>query len=97
MTAHAFARSTYTGGIRLDPSRDSSSSELSTSTGSTEVTHLQELLQEGLDDLEDANLGIAAWHSHRRSGEPTISLDQVMGNLGLDVGAGMPWLISRSR
>jgi len=36
-----------------------------------------------MDDLEDAYLGALALEAHHRSGEATIPLDQVMGNLGL--------------
>ena len=45
--------------------------------------YLQELIEQGMDDLEDAYLGALALEAHHRSGEATISLDQVMGNLGL--------------
>lgn len=46
--------------------------------------YLRELIEAGLDDLEDAYLGAAALEAHRRSGEATIPLDQVMRNLGLE-------------
>jgi RHH-type rel operon transcriptional repressor/antitoxin RelB len=85
MTAQAFAETPCVEGLPLDPSIDMRLSQLSTNTGRTKVSHLQELLEEGLDDIEDARLGATAMELHRQSGEPSIPLDQVMRNLGLDV------------
>jgi len=46
--------------------------------------YLRELIEQGLDDLEDAYLGAAALEAHRRSGEPAIALDALMEDLGLE-------------
>jgi RHH-type rel operon transcriptional repressor/antitoxin RelB len=43
----------------------------------------RELIEQGMDDLEDAYLGAVTLEAHHRSGEATIPLDQVMRNLGL--------------
>jgi len=54
-------------------------------TGRSKVFHLRELVEQGMDDLEDSYFGAAALKAHRRSGEATIPLDQVISNLGLEI------------
>jgi RHH-type rel operon transcriptional repressor/antitoxin RelB len=49
-----------------------------------ESLYLRELVEQGIDDLEDAYLGAAALESHRRCGQPAIPLDQLVNDLGLD-------------
>lgn len=44
---------------------------------------MRELIEQGLEDLEDAYLGEAALEAHRRSGEPTIPLVDLIEDLGL--------------
>jgi len=54
-------------------------------TGRSKAFHLRELVEQGMDDLEDSYFGAAALEAHRRSGEATIPLDQVIRNLGLEI------------
>jgi predicted DNA-binding protein len=42
------------------------------------------LIEQGIEDMEDAYLGVAALEAHHRSGEAAIPLDQVIRNLGLN-------------
>jgi RHH-type rel operon transcriptional repressor/antitoxin RelB len=70
--------------VRLDPATEARLEQLATATGRSKAFYLRELIEAGIDDLEDAYLGAAALEAHRRSGEVTIPLDQVMRNLGLD-------------
>ena len=52
--------------------------------GRTKAFDLRELIEQGIDDLEDAYLGAAALESHSRTGQPAIPLDQLVSDLGLD-------------
>lgn len=52
--------------------------------GRSEAFYLRELIEKGLDDLEDAYLGAAALETHRRSGEAAIPLTALMKDLGLE-------------
>jgi RHH-type rel operon transcriptional repressor/antitoxin RelB len=70
--------------VRLDPATEERLEQLAAATGRSKAFYLRELIEAGLDDLEDAYLGAAALEAHRRSGEATIPLDQVMRNLGLE-------------
>jgi RHH-type rel operon transcriptional repressor/antitoxin RelB len=70
--------------VRLDPATEARLEHLAAATGRSKAFYLRELIEAGIDDLEDAYLGAAALEAHRRSGEATIPLDQVMRNLGLE-------------
>jgi RHH-type rel operon transcriptional repressor/antitoxin RelB len=70
--------------VRLDPATEARLEQLAAATGRSKAFYLRELIEAGIDDLEDAYLGAAAMEAHRRSGEATIPLDQVMRNLGLE-------------
>ena len=70
--------------VRLDPATEERLEHLAAATGRSKAFYLRELIEAGIDDLEDAYLGAAALEAHRRSGEATIPLDQVMRNLGLE-------------
>ena len=69
--------------VRLDPATEARLDRLASETGRTKAFYLRELIEQGLDDLEDAYLGAAALEPHRRSGEPTIPMDQLVSELGL--------------
>jgi len=69
--------------VRLAPEFESRLERLAEVTGRTKVFYLRELIEQGLDDLEDAYLGQAALEAHRRSGEPTIPLADLIEDLGL--------------
>lgn len=70
--------------VRLDPTTEARLEQLAAATGRSKAFYLRELIEAGIDDLEDAYLGAAALEAHRQSGEATIPLDQVMRNLGLE-------------
>lgn len=72
--------------FRLDPAIEARLEQLAAATGRSKAFYLRELIEAGLDDLEDAYLGAAALKAHHRSGESTILLAQVMQNL--DLGGG---------
>ena len=80
-----FVDNVLPGDVHLDPSTEERLSQLSMDTGRSKAFHWRELVEQGMDDLEDSYLGAAALEAHRRSGEATIPLDQVMRNLGLEV------------
>lgn len=70
--------------VRLDPATEARLESLAAATGRTKAFYLRELIEGGLDDLEDVYLGAAALESHRRSGETAIPLEDVLRDLGLD-------------
>jgi RHH-type rel operon transcriptional repressor/antitoxin RelB len=69
--------------LRLDPVTEARLSRLAEETGRKKSLYRRELIEQSMDDLEDAYLGALALEAHHCSGEATIPLDQVMGNLGL--------------
>jgi len=70
--------------IRLDPALEARLESLARITGRSKAFYLRELIEQGLDDLEDAYLGGAALEAHRRSGEAAIPLAVLMQDLGLE-------------
>jgi RHH-type rel operon transcriptional repressor/antitoxin RelB len=80
-----FVDNVLPGDVHLDPSTEDRLSQLAMDTGRSKAFHLRELVEQGMDDLEDSYFGAAALEAHRRSGEATIPLDQVIRNLGLEI------------
>lgn len=70
--------------IRLEPAIEARLHQLATQTGRTKAFYLRRLIEDNLDDLEDAYLGEAAWLAHCASGEASIPLEELKQNLGLD-------------
>jgi RHH-type rel operon transcriptional repressor/antitoxin RelB len=70
--------------VRLDPATEARLDRLASETGRTKAFYLRELVEQGMDDLEDVYLGAAALEAHRRSGEAAIPLEDVLRDLGLD-------------
>jgi RHH-type rel operon transcriptional repressor/antitoxin RelB len=70
--------------VRLDPAVEARLESLARITGRSKAFYLRELIEQGLDDLEDAYLGAAALEAHRRSGEAAIPLAVLMQDLGLE-------------
>jgi RHH-type rel operon transcriptional repressor/antitoxin RelB len=70
--------------VRLDPATEARLDRLASETGRTKAFYLRELIEQGLDDLEDAYLGAAAVERMRLGHERTYSLDEVVKELGLD-------------
>jgi RHH-type rel operon transcriptional repressor/antitoxin RelB len=70
--------------IQLDPHIDARLEELARATGRSKDFYLNELIQQGMDELEDAYLGAQEAERVRRGESSTRSLDAVMQDLGLD-------------
>jgi RHH-type rel operon transcriptional repressor/antitoxin RelB len=70
--------------VRLDPAVEARLERLAEATGRSKAYYLRELIEQGLEDLEDAYLGAAALERIRSGKEKTYSLDEVMAELGLD-------------
>ena len=69
--------------IQLDPEMEARLEKLAEATGHRKLHNLFQLIEQGMEDMEDAYLGVAALEAHHRSGEAAIPLDQVIRNLGL--------------
>lgn len=70
--------------IQLSPEADASLERLAARIGQSKSACLNRLIEEHLDDLMDACLAEAAWAEHLASGEPTVSLEQLEQDLGLE-------------
>ena len=70
--------------IRLDDEIEQRLERLSSETGRTKAFYLRELIERGLDDLEDYYLGMEVVERLRKGEEPTFSIDEVEKDLGLD-------------
>jgi RHH-type rel operon transcriptional repressor/antitoxin RelB len=70
--------------VRLDPAVEARVENLARVTGRSKAYDLYELIEQGIDDLEDAYLGAAALEDHRRSGEAAIPLAEVIEELGVE-------------
>ena len=70
--------------IQLDPSIDARLEELARATGRSKDFYLNELIQQGMDELEDAYLGALEAERVHQGESSTRSLDAVMQDLGLD-------------
>jgi RHH-type rel operon transcriptional repressor/antitoxin RelB len=73
--------------VRLKPATEQRLDQLAQLTGRTKAFYLQQLIEAGLDDLEDAYLGVAVAERIRHGQERTYSLDDVVSDLGLDPGS----------
>ena len=70
--------------IRLDPAIEARLDRLAEVTGRSRAYYLRELIEQGIDDMEDAYLGAAVLERIRSGKEQTHSLDDVVAELGLD-------------
>ena len=70
--------------IRLDPEIEHRLDQLAAQTGRAKSYYLRELLEGGLDDLEDFYLADATIERIRKGQENTLSASQVRKELGLD-------------
>ena len=70
--------------IRLDPVVEARLDQLAVLTGRSKAFYLRELIEAGIDDLEDAYMGAAVLERIRSGKEQTHSLNDVMTELGLD-------------
>ena len=73
--------------VRLEPASEQRLDQLAQLTGRTKAFTLRQLIEAGLDDLEDAVLGAAVAERIRLGQERTTSLDDVVSELDLDPAA----------
>lgn len=69
--------------IRLDPVTEQRLNHLTTATGRTKAFYLRELVERGLEDLEDYYLAENTMQRVRQGEERIYSLDEVERDLGL--------------
>jgi RHH-type rel operon transcriptional repressor/antitoxin RelB len=69
--------------IRLDPAIEQRLDHLAATTGRSKAFYLRELIERGLEDLEDYYLAEAVMARVRAGEEPTYSLEDVERELGL--------------
>lgn len=70
--------------IRLDPEIEQRLNHLSAQTGRAKSYYLRELIENGLDDLEDFYLADAAMERVRKGQEAILEVSEVRQSLGLD-------------
>ena len=70
--------------IRLDPAIEKRLDRLAARTGRTKAYYLRELVQRGLEDLEDYYLASATMERVRKGEERTYTLDEAERALGLE-------------
>ena len=70
--------------IRLDPQIEQRLDHLASQTGRPKSYYLRELIEGGLEDLEDFYLADAAMERVRRGTEKLLDASQVRKDLGLD-------------
>ncbi|MEA5414297.1 type II toxin-antitoxin system RelB family antitoxin [Synechococcus sp. BA-132 BA5] len=70
--------------VQLEPAIEQRLDQLAQRTGRTKSFHLRQLIEAGLDDLEDAYLGAAVAERIRLGQERNYILDEVVSELGLD-------------
>ncbi len=70
--------------IRLDPVIEQRLGELAARTGRTKAYYLRELVENGLQDLEDFYLAAATLERVRKGDEKLFSAAEVRKDLGLD-------------
>ena len=71
--------------MRLEAATEQRLDQLAQLTGRTKAFYLRQLIEAGLDDLEDAYLGAAVVERIRQGQVRTYSLDDVVSELGLDL------------
>ena len=70
--------------IRLDPEIEQRLDQLVAQTGRAKSYYLRELIESGLDVLEDFYLAVEAMERVRRGSEKLLDASQVRKDLGLD-------------
>ena len=70
--------------IRLDPQIEARLNQLAALTGRAKSYYLRELIEGGLDDLEDFYLADATMERVRKGQEKVLDAKQVRSDLGLD-------------
>lgn len=70
--------------IRLGPSVEQRIDQLAAQTGRTKAYYLREMIERGIEDLEDYYLAGVTLERVRKGEEPVYSSAQVRAELGLD-------------
>ena len=70
--------------IRLSPEMEQRLDYLASQTGRTKAFYLRELIERGLEDMEDYYLGLDVLERVRKGEEPVYSSEEVRTELGLD-------------
>ena len=70
--------------IRLAPEIENRLDNLAGQTGRTKAFYLREIIEKGLDDLEDYYLAAEVLERVRKGEERVYSLDEVEKSLGLE-------------
>ena len=70
--------------IRLSPEAESRLDFLASSTGRTKAYYLREIIEKGLDDIEDYYLAADVLENVRKGREAVHSSQRVRKELGLD-------------
>jgi RHH-type rel operon transcriptional repressor/antitoxin RelB len=70
--------------IRLDPQVEQRLDHLAAQTNRTKAYYLRELINNGLEDLEDYYLADATMERIRKGEERTYTLEEVEKSLGLE-------------
>lgn len=70
--------------LRLDPQIEQRLDRLASQTGRAKSYYLRELIERGLDDLEDFYLADATMERVRKGQESVISAAEVRKSLGLE-------------
>ncbi len=72
--------------IRLDPATEERLDHLAAQTGRTKAFYLRELIEKGLDELEDFYLAAAAMERVHKGGEKVYPAGDVRRDFGLSTG-----------
>lgn len=70
--------------IRLRPELEERLSNLAARTGRTKAYYLREIIEQGIEDMEDYYLAADVLERVRKGDEDTFSLDEVRKDLGLE-------------
>lgn len=70
--------------IRLRPELEERLNNLAARTGRTKAYYLREIIEQGIEDMEDYYLAADVLERVRKGDEDTFSLDEVRKDLGLE-------------
>ncbi|MDP3898509.1 MAG: DUF6290 family protein [Mesorhizobium sp.] len=70
--------------VRLRPEIEARLDALAKSTGRTKAFYIRELIERGLEDVEDYYIADARYQRYLKGEERTYSLEEVSRGLGLD-------------
>jgi len=70
--------------IRLAPETEQRLDSLAAKTGRTKAYYLREIIEQGIEEMEDYYLGVDVLERMRKGQEPVHSVADVRQHLGLD-------------